>query len=110
MSNPEDVLEDETKVENEDDNLTGLIVGLLVSFGVLISLVGIFLYARYGAPGITTRARNSIRHNSLAPRNIYTPARRATHTRLVSESESLAPLAREESPASDISEPGEVFP
>ena len=49
--------------------------------------VGIFLYARYAAPGITTRARNSIRHHSLAPRNIYIPPRRSTHTRLVSESE-----------------------
>ena len=39
-SNPKEVLRDETKVvEREENNLTGLLVGLLVGFGVLTSLV-----------------------------------------------------------------------
>ena len=43
-SNPKEVLRDETKVvEREENNLTGLLVGLLVGFGVLTSLVRVYI-------------------------------------------------------------------
>ena len=39
-SDPKEGMRDETKVvEREENNLTGLLVGLLVGFGVLTSLV-----------------------------------------------------------------------
>lgn len=102
----EEIIKDEINEDTEQQNLTGLLLGLLVGLGVLTSVVGVFMYARYARPGVTSRARHSLRNNS-----IYIAPRHSTHTRLVSESESTAPLARdEESPASDISEPGEVFP
>lgn len=107
----EAVLKEETVDKTkEKDDITGLFVGLLVGLCVLTSLIASAVYTWYFKPEVAGRARESLRKHSMAPRSIYIAPRRSTHTRLVSESESsVLPLDRE-SPASDISEPSEVFP